>query len=162
MELDPDGRRRIASRAAQYLRDQDAYWTQRYWLCDLDAMEREENATLPVYADKDTEFTIGQSATMGRIREWIRDHNFVARNRRCGVCAEGALLLAAANDPSIPDEVLGEDLLRPFNEDGKTVATSLGLIEAQDWDGIPQWNDDRASGEDEVLTLLDGIGNLNR
>lgn len=159
MTLTPEDRRVIANRAARYLREQDAFWTQRYWLCDLDAMEREEMDGVEVESDKDTEYAIGQTATIGRIREWLSEHNFTARNRRCGVCAEGALLLAMAENEIIPDDAEGVDLLAEFTADAKLAATDLGIV---NWPGIALWNDDRAGGEDEVIVLLDRIERINQ
>ncbi len=158
MSLDRDKRRAVASRAARYLQDEEVEWVRRYWIVDYDALNDPKVDTDDVSPDKDTVYAIGRSASIGRVREWLREHSFGARNRRCGVCAEGALLLALAEDPTIPDDVIAGRLLDSFEPDSEFAADKLGFTDDYgDWDGIAEFNDDMAGDADEVIRLLDAM-----
>lgn len=144
--LDNIKRRAVASRAAQYLRDKDAEWTEGYWLWDTSLDPGEKGAQL------DAQSTIGQ------VREWLREKNFGSRfaNKRCrtAVCAEGALLLALAADQSVPDSVIAADVLKEFQEPAKNAALEFGWVDEYSWVNIHNLNDTDFS-ETQAVTLLD-------
>lgn len=161
MELGLEKRRQVADRAVRYLRDDEVSWVQRYWLVDVDALENKDG---PIYADREGPHAIGSSATLGRVRQWLSDHQFGVRNRRCGVCAQGALLLALAYDDTIPDDVSSAALLSNFDRDAENAAYALGIYDEGDpdcsWDTLMVYNDDVAESEEEVIRLLDALGNV--
>lgn len=151
MFLDTVRRRKLARDAARYLDENEAAWVSGYWLIELD-----ENGI----ADEANDYLDGTSKTMGSIREWLRGHGFGSQNRKCGVCAEGALLLALAADPLVEDDVIAESLIREFNEDAARASLDLGFIEDyEDFDSIPELNDSQfESGQ--AAELLRVMGNL--
>lgn len=151
MLLDTVRRRKLARDAARYLDEDEATWVTGYWLIELDD---------DGYVNDEADHLSGTSTTVGAIRGWLRDHGFGSQNRKCGVCAEGALLLAFASDPLIDDNVVAESLIKEFNEDAERASRDLGFLgEDDDWESIPEINDSQFE-DGQAVELLRWMGNL--
>lgn len=131
-------RREYSARAATFLRNKEVEWLTGDWLKDLATGE-----------------SCDSQHTMGFIRQWIADHRMRARNRRCGVCAEGALLLALAEDPTVPDDARADNLLMEFQPLADIIADKLEYGH----DTIPEINDESFENADDAMKFLDEMAN---
>lgn len=138
-------RARIAANAASALREDQLSWESGAWFRNPES----------------TDDTCGSGEKLGKIREWLRERNFLGpRNlrRKCGVCAEGALLWAIALDESIPDDAYGAALLDEFDDDAAEALARKGFLEtSSDFESIPDWNDVGSRTENDVILFLEEL-----
>jgi hypothetical protein len=130
--LTREQRSAYASRAAEILAEGRAEWIQSAWIKDLE-----------------DDMRIGSSESFGTIRRWLSERGLLTRNKRCGVCAEGALLLALVEDESIPDETAADQVLRTFLPDAREAVVEFDWWDEEDeLESIPSLNDDYVSDDD--------------
>jgi hypothetical protein len=140
-------RKAYSARAAELLEDNGAVWVQGVWLADVS--DRKE------VSDLTAERRCSSSQTMGGIRDWLSKMGFGTRNRTAGVCAQGALLLAFAEDQRIPNNVTGSELLRQFESGAKRAAEQMGLLDDDsEFPGTPDLNDNVFGGSDDAVAFL--------
>lgn len=159
MDLDLTQRRRLSARAARFLRDEQADWLTSYWIVDGDQEDLGSKSTSE-WARMGVAFE-PMGNDVGRLRQFLRNLGFGTVNRKCGVCAEGALLLAIAEDTSIPDSENTQGLLKQFEREAAQAANDLGYLDdGEDFDDIPTLNDSgRFDDRDQVVTFLDQMSN---
>jgi hypothetical protein len=140
-------RQRYAHRAAELLRNEEVFWLQGSWIAEI----HDGGAEL------DSRLTGG--SRLGAAREWLTTFGFGARNKRCGVCAEGALMIALAEDAQLPDDVVIRDFLREFDQDAARAAETLGLVDDhRSFAGITDYNDETADDAEAVIRLFNQMG----
>jgi hypothetical protein len=137
-----NSRRSFSARAARFFRNEEAEWTTGDWIRD------------PLTGET-FEYNEGKS-TLGSVREFLQARSLGARNRKCIVCAEGALLLAFAEDKSLVDDLVIGDLLREFQPDALNAARASGYLEEDEgFDGIAELNDENLNNPEDVTRLLE-------
>jgi hypothetical protein len=134
-------RKSLAARAAGLL-GRKVQWRTNYWVYDPATGSR-----LDV-----------KSKTMGEIRQWLRARDFIGpfnKRKDCQVCLQGALLLALADDPEIPDGALNRNLLKQFDDLARDAAYSSGVLPSvRSWEGVIKLNDNFMTDEEQARLLL--------